>query len=200
MKYNNVPPMIGKSAFQIMVDEDIERCDAILATDFDKEKWSNFYTEITSRYVSHISNLGDNLYSYNKNYKFFDPNIGESTYIHNLLVIKNRLIAFKNYGYRNSELSSGNSINVNNNLTANQSVSLDISFEQVIEQVKAMDGLSDSDTIEVLKKIDEIKAIVEAHETKKAKWQKMKSVLVWIANKSVEVGIALLPLIMQIGR
>ena len=62
-----------------------------------------------------------------------------------------------------------------------------------------MTGLSDAETEETLAKIDEIKAIVELKEPKKSKWQKIKPILAWLADKSVDVGIALLSLILKIG-
>ena len=61
-----------------------------------------------------------------------------------------------------------------------------------------MSGLSEEETNQTLQKVDEIKAIVELKESKKSKWQKIKPILTWIADKSVDVGIALLPLILKI--
>ena len=62
-----------------------------------------------------------------------------------------------------------------------------------------MNGLSDEETENVLAKIDEIKAIVDQKEPKKTKWKKIKPILIWLADKSVDVGCALLPLILKIG-
>ena len=61
-----------------------------------------------------------------------------------------------------------------------------------------MTGLSEKEEKDTLKKIDEIKAIVELKETKKTKWQKLKPILGWLADKSVDVGIAILPLLLKI--
>lgn len=132
---------------------------------------------------------------------FFDMDLmGEDSLRHNLFVLKNKLVAFKNYGYKNrKKLSSNNGINIQNHLSATQTQTVNISFESVKKQIEDMTGLSDAETKETLDKIDEIKAIVELKEPKKSKWQKIKPILTWLADKSVDVGIALIPLILKIG-
>ena len=116
------------------------------------------------------------------------------------MAIKFKLIAFKNNGYRNSKNIDDNpNFTVNNTLTANQTQTVTISFEDVKRLVKDMTGLSEGETDETLSKIDEIKSIVEQNESKKTKWQKIKPILIWLADKSVDVGCALLPLILKIG-
>lgn len=110
------------------------------------------------------------------------------------------MIAFKNNGYKNTKSMDDNPhFNVNNTLTANQTQNITISFEEVKQKVKEMTGLSDEETENVLAKIDEIKAIVDQKESKKTKWKKIKPILIWLADKSVDVGCALLPLILKIG-
>ena len=62
-----------------------------------------------------------------------------------------------------------------------------------------MTGLSESETDETLARVNEIQNIVNQNESRKAKWQKVKPILNWLADKSVDVGCALLPLILKIG-
>lgn len=90
-------------------------------------------------------------------------------------------------------------ISIENNLTANQNQTMTITFEDIKKQIENMSGLSGAETKETIGKIDEIKAIVELKESKKSKWQKIKPILIWLADKSVDVGCALLPLILKIG-
>ena len=52
----------------------------------------------------------------------------------------------------------------------------------------------------MLEKIDELETIVGANERKTKKWERAKEIIKWIADKSVDVGIAMLPLIMKIGQ
>ena len=126
--------------------------------------------------------------------------MGENALRHNLFVLKNKLTAFTNFGYRSKiHTTRVNRIAIQNNLTATHTQTINITFEDVRRQIEEMTGLSEGETQETLTKIDEIKAIVELKEPKKTKWQKIKPILTWLADKSVDVGIALLPLIMKIG-
>ena len=51
---------------------------------------------------------------------------------------------------------------------------------------------------EVLDKISEIEEVVKSKDSKKSKWEKVKPVLTWLADKSCDVGIALLPLLLKL--
>lgn len=186
--------------FTRMVDEDIKKCDDILNGSFDEKKWKELHVELTAKYSAHISNIGSDMYGYFAQGNFFDMDaMDEDSLHHNLFVLKNKLIAFKNFGYKNRKSVSGEKgINIQNTLSASQTTIINISFEDVKRQIENMTGLSESETNETLQKIDEIKAIVELQEPKKSKWQKIKPILVWLADKSVDVGIALLPLILKI--
>ena len=71
-------------------------------------------------------------------------------------------------------------------------------FESVRSHLEADTSLSDEQTIEAKQKIDEIEAVVKSNDSKKNKWKKLKPVLLWLADKSVDVGTALLPLLLKI--
>ncbi len=204
MNYNSERMMFYNedlTDFPSMVDEDIQVCSDIIKSDYDEQKWKDIFIELTSKYLSHVSQLGSNMTGYSKstNY-FFTDQISQDDLRRNFIVLKSKLIAFKNNGYQNSaQVSSDNGINIQNNLSATQTQTISISFETVKKQIEDMTGLSDAETEETLNKIDEIKTIVELKEPKKSKWQKIKPILIWLADKSVDVGIALMPLILKIG-
>ena len=61
-----------------------------------------------------------------------------------------------------------------------------------------MSSLTDEETEEILAKIDELEEIINSNDKKKNKREKTKSVLFWLADKSFDVGIALLPLLLKI--
>lgn len=186
--------------FTKMVNEDIEKCKNFLANECDNKVGKNLHIELTSKYSDHLNDIGSNMYEYNPNNKFFDIDyLDDGSLIHNLTVLMNKLIAFQNNDYQNGTISQNSGIKIENNLTATQSQTISISFEQVKKQIEDMTALSESETEETLAKIDEIKSIVETEENKKTKWQKLKPILIWIADKSVDVGIALLPLLLKIG-
>ena len=92
------------------------------------------------------------------------------------------------------EVSNSQVVNVTN------SVNVNITFEQVRKAVEEMTSLTNEQTQEVLDKISEIEEVVKSKDSKKSKWEKVKPVLVWMADKSCDVGIALLPLLLKIGQ
>ena len=61
-----------------------------------------------------------------------------------------------------------------------------------------MTSLTDEETQEIKAKLDELEKIVNSKDKKKTKWEKAKSILVWLADKSFDVGITLLPLLLKI--
>ena len=187
-------------SFEKMVDEDINRCNEYLSGDKNGQVGFDLHFELTTKYPPYISRFGESLYNYSNEFGFNGEYFDQSSMINNLTVIKNKLVAFKNFGYKNANsYSRNNGIKIENTLTATQTQTMTISFEEVKNKIRDMSALSDSDTTETLEKIDEIKAIVELKDTPKTKWQKIKPILGWIADKSVDVGIALLPLILKIG-
>lgn len=187
--------------FSRMVDEDIQKCDLFERESHNYPEKIQFYIELISKYSAHIAGFGDGLEGYRSSSNQYTTSyISEYELENNIRAIKFKLIAFENNGYRNSKSMDDNPhFSVNNTLTANQTQNITISFEEVKQQVKEMTGLSDEETENVLAKIDEIKAIVDQKESKKTKWKKIKPVLIWLADKSVDVGCALLPLILKIG-
>lgn len=198
---NRILDMDFSTDFTRMVDADIEKCTEVLSSSFEEKKWKDLHVELTAKYSAHISDIGSDMYGYLPKDNFFQVDLmDEDSLRHNIFVLKNKLIAFKNYGYKNRKSTHGdNGINIQNTLSATQTQTINLSFEDVKRQVEDMTGLSDAETKETLDKIDEIKAIVELQEPKKSKWQKIKPILIWLADKSVDVGIALMPLILKIG-
>ena len=92
------------------------------------------------------------------------------------------------------EVSNSQVVNVTN------SVNVNVTFEQVRKEVEEMTSLTNEQTQEVLDKISEIEEVVKSKDSKKSKWEKVKPVLTWLADKSCDVGIALLPLLLKIGQ
>ena len=88
--------------------------------------------------------------------------------------------------------------NTNTNTNENNN-SVSVTFESVRDKVNNMTSLPDEDIEEIQKRIDEIEEIVNSKETKSKKWSKAKEIIKWIADKGVDVGIALLPLILKIA-
>ena len=84
------------------------------------------------------------------------------------------------------------------NVTVNTNVNVSVTFERVREEVEDMTSLTNEQTQEILDKISQIEEVVTSTDKKKTKWEKIKPVLVWLADKSCDVGTTLLPLLLKI--
>lgn len=188
-----------KTEFAKMVDTDIGRCESYLSGERDEETGRDLHLEMITKYPTYITNFGLSLYNYSAEFGFNSEYFSFDAMISNLKVIKNKLIAYKSFGYRNGSTKNDNkSINIENILTANQSQNVIISFEAAKKKIENMTALSADETKEIIEKIDELKSIIDSKDNKKSKWQKIKPVLVWLANKSVDVGMTLLPLLLKV--
>lgn len=107
---------------------------------------------------------------------------------------------------RNYKLNLGSRLirpfnNTNGSVQVTQTVQQDvkntitITLEQTIANVNSLPSsiLSDEDKEVLCGKL----ATLSAEKSKESKWEKAKGVLKWIADKSVDVGIATLPFIIQ---
>lgn len=82
------------------------------------------------------------------------------------------------------------------NVTTN--VSVNITFQKARSEVKEKSSLTDEQTQEVLERIDEIEQVINTDTSKKTKWEKIKPILVWLADKSYDLGKIILPLLLKI--
>lgn len=90
-------------------------------------------------------------------------------------------------------------INNHNHNEATSSANVSISFEEVRKNIDSMTSLPEEEIDEIKNKIGEIEKIVNSKESKAKKWSKVKDIIKWVADKGVDVGIALLPLILKIN-
>ena len=138
------------------------------------------------------------MYGYVLKFGFNYELIGKSSLLHNLQLMKAKLegyaIGFERPKLRN--YAPQNSVNVN--VSNTNEINVSVSFETVKEQIENMTSLTDKETEEILEKIKELEQIINSKEKKKNKWERAKSVLVWLADKSCDVGMALLPLLLKI--
>ena len=73
------------------------------------------------------------------------------------------------------------------------------SFSEVKNKVENMTSLPDSEIEEILSKITELEDIVNSSERKSKKWSKATDIIKWVADKGIDVGLTLLPLILKLG-
>ena len=58
--------------------------------------------------------------------------------------------------------------------------------------------MPDSELRDILKKVEELEVIVQSQDRRTKKWENAKEIIKWVADKGVDVGIALLPLLLKI--
>ena len=183
-----------------IVEEDIDKINAII-NGVDESKLKELHIELDGKYGAYIPNWGYSMYVYNEKYGFSYELIGQSSLVHNLSLMKAKLKGFaaEFVQERKSGKTAGD-INVNLKNNNDISVCVSITFEQARQQIEDMTSLTEEQTKEVLEKITEIENTLNDGDTKKSKWEKLKPILTWIADKSFDVAMTLLPLILKIRK
>lgn len=188
--------------FKEMMSSDIDEIKQILDNydSTDEKTKQRLYSSITAKYHPYVPQLGDGLYQYYAEQGFYDE-VSGSSLEYNLRNIYNKLLTFRSLDYPGLGAVVTNTpntvVNIKNSNENNNTIS--VTFNSVREKVNGMTSLPDEDIEEIQKKINELEEIVNSQETKNKKWSKAKDVIKWVADKGVDVGIALLPLILKIG-
>lgn len=196
--------MVVTNSIKKMISEDIEKIDSINTMTYVEKK--DFYIELTSKYNNMISNFGNGLYGYYRKSDFYDEDIDVKSLLTNFKKIQAMLCTFKANDFKNFEEENNHYPLINNAVTSNNTnnnsnlTNINISFEEVRKTIQNMDNLNDNELSEILSKIDEIESIIQSNDTKRNKWNKLKSFLIWLADKGVDVAIAILPLLLKINR
>lgn len=170
-----------------------------LESDLEYEVYE-FLNKIQGKYYGVIENFNSGISAnYNENFTL------NMRYIKaNLKLLKEKMELFLAMGcenlYKKDSLSRDNVPNVliNNNNTNSNVIDINISFDEARQAIEKMTALPDSEVDEILNKIDELEKIVQSNDRKTKKWENAKSIIKWIADKGVDVGISLLPLLLQI--
>ena len=102
------------------------------------------------------------------------------------------------YQYQMNAMRPASSNQPITQINVTRNVSVHITFEQARSEVKEMSSLTDEQTQEVLERIDDIEQIINTDSSKKSKWERIKPVLVWLADKSYDLGKTILPLLLKI--
>ena len=176
-------------SFKIMYEDDLESLKKAIS-DFENKETSErmklqLYKDITAKYHSYIPKLGDGLYGYISSQAFYDDVSGESLF-HNLKQVYNKMLSFKALGFPSLQETIPQSAPMVQITNTNEN------------KIDIMSALPDTEIEEILDKIDELEKIVKSSDRKSKKWENAKGVIKWIADKGVDVGIALLPLLLQI--
>ncbi len=176
-----------------MVDEDILRCNVVITT---REGVMELLNELMGKY----SKVSNNFPKIEMNSLLFKmhPNVP----MENIRTIQGFLKAYRlnNCEDYKFDESVNNGINVITNISNNNETTINLqTFSEVRDKIEGMGSLTDSEIDEILSKIDELENIVNSSDRKTKKWDKAKGIIKWVADKGVDVGISLLPLILKIG-
>lgn len=191
--------MIITNEFKDFVRTDIKRIEKNLKENISKDDLLSLHREIDGRYQSCVMNWnqGLNCVYYLKdsssviNYGMLEDR--KEKIISNLSMMKSKLETYI-FGMNAVSLPEPPSTTVN----VTTSVNLNVTFEQVRSQIEDMTSLTYEQTKEILDKVAEIETAVNSIGTKKSKWEKIKPVLTWLADKSFDVAMTLLPLLLKI--
>lgn len=188
--------------FKEMMTEDIDELKRVVNdyTNFDEKEKQNIYRSMTAKYHPYVPKLGEGLYCYSAEQGFYDD-VDGSSLEYNLQQIYNKLCTYKALNYPGLGATINNIpstvVTITNSNENNNTIS--ITFDSVREKVNGMTSLPDEDIEEIHQRINELEKIVNSKDSKSKKWSKAKEVIKWVADKGVDVGIALLPLILKIG-
>ncbi len=193
--------MIISNEFKCFVQSDIERIENALTANSSKDNLMKLHREIDGRYQSCVLNWYQGLEAV---YFFKDkpPRLDYDELAgYDVKYIKDSLSMMKSkletyiFGMNAVSLPEPPSTTVN----VTTSVNLNVTFEQVRSQIEDMTSLTDEQTQDVLSKVDEIENVVKNKGSKKSKWEKIKPILMWLADKSFDVAMTVLPLLLKIN-
>lgn len=187
--------MTLQKEFLDMIENDINRIDDFLDNGTDNTRWELF-RELDGKYQVCIEGFYNGMWMsvHSKNTIHYSSLQAHPEYVaDNLKMIKSKLSVFR---FQANAVALPQVPTTQVNVTTN--VNLNVTFEQVRSQIEDMTSLTDKETEEILEKITELEKIINSKDKKKTKWEQAKGVLVWLANKSFDVGMALLPLLLKI--
>lgn len=179
------------------VKVDKKRIDESLSSN-NEAKLKAIHMEIDGKYGAYILDWGKSMYAYGEELGFDYEWLSKDSLIHNLTLMKSRIegysLGFERQTNRTYAPNNNVSVNVNNTNEVNVSVS----FEDVRKQIEDMTSLTNEQTQEALSKVSEIESVVNGTGSKKSKWEKVKPILIWLADKSFDVAMTILPLLIKV--
>lgn len=186
--------MALQKEFLDMIEEDIRRIDASISNGTDTSRWELF-REIDGKYQSCIADFYKGMWQNvpNKGYLvFYELQRHPDQVRDNLKMAKAKLEVFR---FQGNAVALPEIPTTQVNVTTN--VNVNITFEQVRSKIEDMTSLTDEQTKEALDKVSEIESVVNGEGSKKSKWEKIKPILAWLADKSFDLAMTILPLLLK---
>lgn len=175
-----------------ILDKDIERCDEAIKSKSGKCLF-DLYNLLYPKYLKIVDGINLGVQE-TEDASDLDGNLK------NIQYIKEKLELFKGLQeeHLEAEKLKSQQISVSNHNVNTNEVTIDISFNDIRDQINDMSALPKGEIDEILKKIELLEKIVESSDRKSQKWENAKDIIKWVADKGADVGIALLPLILKI--
>lgn len=186
----------AKESRDRIVLADIEKINSVYRG-MERNSLEALHRYLDGKYQACIVDWGQSMYCYYKDFGFDYNSLDADLLVDNMMLMKAKLEAFI-MGWNEIKEPSIPSSSSDVNVTVNNNLNINITFEEVRSQIEDMTSLTDEQTNEVLAKVDEIEDVVNGNGNKKSKWEKIKPVLVWLADKSFDVAMKLLPLLLKI--
>ena len=164
----------------------------------DVEKMRTVHMEIDGKYGAYVPDWHKGMYGYFEDFGFDHPALSATSLTNNLNLMKSKLEGYALGLEKPTQKSYSPSNSVNVNVSNTNEVNVTVSFEQARQQIEDMTSLTDKETEEILAKIAELEEIINSKNKKKTKWEQAKGILIWLADKSCDVGMTLLPLLLKI--
>jgi len=179
--------------FILEVKSDIVQIENILKANTDTDILYDLHIKLDGKYQSCIKGWGLSMYCWTDKFGFYQNDLEHSKemIVSNLKNMKSKLEAYKHQV--NAIVGKVPQISIA--LSQNQNMNLTLTFNQVIEQIEKSNY---QDKVEIITKINELESIVNSSIPRRDKWDKVKNIGKWIFDKSVDVGISILPLILKI--
>ena len=177
------------------IDKDINSIKDVL-NNKNIEEMLKVHKYMDSKYQSKINIWGLSKYGWSDDLGFAYELIGESGISENLENMIGKLEGYKQdldlraYEIFNGKSSSGVKI-YNNNKNSNSNtntITNTVNFNAVLQNIKDNESLTEEQTKEALQKLEELKTIYKSKDSKKTKWAKVKPIMIWLADKSVDVS------------
>lgn len=182
-------------AFLDMVRKDIQRIDETVCLHDNAKQWELF-REMDGRYQACVREWYRGMWQATADAQKLYFNVLKehpNQVADNLRLIKSKLETFR---FQMNAVEVSDTPNTQVNVTTN--VNVNITFDQVRAKIEDMTSLTDEQTKEALDKVSEIETVVKGEGSKKSKWEKIKPILTWLADKSFDVAMTILPLLLQV--
>lgn len=185
---------------------DINKIEEVLKNgDFGQKRL--IHMEMDGKYQNKIASWGMSQYGWREKYGFVYNSIGIDAVEHNLTSMKSKLegylqdLAFINL---TPQIKQSDKITINNtNENANHNknnviINNNIDFKDIEKNLSENETMTAEETKNALKILKDLESIYNSNESRKIKWEKTKKVLIWLADKSVDIAISYFPIITNI--